>query len=69
MFDVLDSYAGNLQIAVAQLEGEAVSFVVVCSQPVQASIGENSIYVILGDPYTRRPNNFRLREALTLYER
>ena len=47
MFDVLDSYSSNLQIAVAQLEGEAVSFVVVCSQPVQASIGENSIYVIL----------------------
>ena len=68
MFDVLDSYASNLQIAVAQFEGEAVSFVVVCSQPVRAPIGENSIYVILGDPYTRRPNNFRLREALTLYE-
>ena len=68
MFYIFDLNSGNFQVAIAQLDGEAVSFLLVCSQPIRAPIGENSIYVILGDPYTRRPNNFRLREALTLYE-
>ena len=72
MSSILDLDSSNLQIAVAQLDGEAVSCVIVCSQPVLALLGENPIDVILlqwtSIPYTWRPNNFRLREPLTLYE-
>ena len=47
MFYIFDLNSGNFQVAIAQLDGEAMSCVVVCSQPVLALLGKNPIYVIL----------------------
>ena len=65
MFDVLDTDSNNAHLATAELDGEAMSCVLIFGQPVAAPLSENPLNVVLVPRKAGGPNYFWLEEALT----